>query len=77
MAPFSVDDIILGWAAANPVTLGIIYGFLKILAKRSKTTIDDSILTMLGGALRVGKKQEPISPPAPTPPGEPPQVRPA
>jgi len=64
MDPFSVDDVILGWAAANPVTLGIIYGFLKIMAKRSKTTWDDSILTLLGGALLKinGKKKEPVNP---------------
>lgn len=59
MEPFSVDQIILGWAAANPVTLALVYGILKILAKRSASTLDDSILSLIGGALKIGGKKKP------------------
>jgi len=61
MTPISIDDIILGWAAANPVTLGLVYGILKVLAKRSKATWDDSILTLIGQALRIDRRKRPPS----------------
>jgi hypothetical protein len=51
-----VDQIIWAWLHENPLTCLLVYGALKIMAKRSPTTLDDSILTMIGGALRIDRR---------------------
>ena len=52
---FESNELIAKFVAGNAVGLGILYGILRILAKRSKTTLDDSILGFLGGFIP-GKK---------------------
>lgn len=38
------DSYVIEFVGKNWLCLGIIFGFLKILAKRSKNTMDDSII---------------------------------
>lgn len=52
---FSADKYVLDFIKENFVSLGIILGFLKILAQRSKNTLDDSILGFFGNILSARK----------------------
>jgi len=38
---------------ANPLTFGLLWALLKLLAKRSPSTEDDRILTMIGNFIKV------------------------
>jgi len=38
---------------ANPLTFGLLWALLKLLAKRSPSTEDDKILTMIGNWIGV------------------------
>lgn len=48
---FSADSYLIDFVGQNWVFLGLLIGLLKVLAKRSKNNIDDSILSYLGEAL--------------------------
>ena len=48
---FSADKYVLDFIKENFVTLGFIIGFLKILAARSESNLDDSIIGYFGGFL--------------------------
>jgi hypothetical protein len=55
---FSADQYVLEFIKENFVSLGILIGFLKVLAQRSKTTLDDSILGYFGGVIGPKKRSD-------------------
>lgn len=61
---FSADHYVVEFVGQNWISLGLGIGFLKILAKRSKSTLDDSILGYLGEALSGFRRQKKEGPPA-------------
>ncbi len=54
---WNMDAWIFEFISLNWFSLGIVYGVLKILARESKTVLDDKILTFLGQSLRLVKKE--------------------
>lgn len=55
----SADEYVIDFIAKNVFSLGILFGILKILAFRSKNTLDDSIMGYLGGIF--SKKKAPFT----------------
>ena len=45
------DAYVVEFVSKNWISLGLLIGLLKILAVKSKTTLDDSVLTYLAEAL--------------------------
>ena len=54
---FSADQYVLEFVKENFVSLGIVIGFLKVIAQRSKNTLDDSILGYFGNVVGSMKRQ--------------------
>ena len=54
---FSADIYVLEFISKNWVTLTMVIGFLKILAKRSENTLDDSILGYFSSIIMPGIKK--------------------
>lgn len=55
-----IDDILIEFVRYNYLTIGFIIAALKAAAKQSKTTFDDSVLTLLSnlvGNIRGGSKK--------------------
>jgi hypothetical protein len=59
---FSADKYVLEFIQLNVFSLTILFGFLKILAQRSESTLDDNILSYLTGFLKRKKSEEPEEP---------------
>ena len=58
---FSADKYLIDFVGQNWISLGILIGFLKILATRSESNVDDSIIGYFGEVLsgfRRGKPPE-------------------
>lgn len=47
LAMINIDEVLLSFIEHNTVTLLLIFGLLKILAKRSESTLDDSVVDYL------------------------------
>ena len=47
LAMVNIDEILLSFIEHNTVTLLLVFGLLKILAKRSPSTLDDSVIDYL------------------------------
>lgn len=64
---FSADKYLVDFVGQNWISLGILVGFLKILAQRSPSNVDDSILGYFGEVLSGFRreKQPPVSPDVP------------
>ncbi len=54
---WNIDAWIFEFISKNWFTLGLIFGVLKILARSSKNTLDDKIMTFLGQSLRLIRKE--------------------
>lgn len=55
---FSADKYLIDFVGSNFISLGLLFGFLKILAKRSVNTLDDSIMGYFGSVLKTFKRKE-------------------
>ena len=58
---FSADKYLIDFVGQNWISLGILIGFLKVLATRSESNVDDSIIGYFGEVLsgfRRGKPPE-------------------
>ena len=55
---FSADFYVVEFVGKNWISLGLLLGLLKILAQRSKSTLDDSIFGYLGEALSGFRRQK-------------------
>ncbi len=55
---WNIDAWIFEFISLNWFSLGVVYGVLKIIAKATPGVLDDKILTFLGQALKLGKKEK-------------------
>jgi len=56
---FSADAYLVEFMKSNWISISIVLGFLKLLATRSETTLDDSLIGYLGQSLTIFKKDKP------------------
>lgn len=59
---WSTNSAVVEFIGNNWVVLSFTIGFLKILAKRSETTLDDSILSYLGKSLSGFRREKKPAP---------------
>ena len=56
---FSADKYLIDFVGQNWISLGILIGLLKILATRSPSNVDDSIIGYFGEVLSGFRREKP------------------